>query len=178
MQKRSSSIVLLLVAFLFSSWSNVIAAGSCPRYLSNRDCCVKHVASQPKQVENKSCRHETAAIEMADMQMETDASSDSKSDSITHSSQVQPTFESSTDQVAFDLPFEQCAHCWSHSQPTSGSVSTVAVDPSKRLFGIDSPSADLTFSSPSAFPIFITPSEHGPPGTALPRHILINVFRI
>jgi hypothetical protein len=118
------------------------------------------------------------AMEMDDMQMETDDSSGSKSDSITQSSPAQSIFKSSVDQVAFDLPTEQCAHCWTHSQPTSGSMTIVAGDPAKRSVEIDSPPAALTLTSLSAFPIFIAPSEHGPPGIALPRHVLINVFRI
>jgi hypothetical protein len=179
MRKRSFSIGILIIAFLMSAWGNVIAAASCPRFALNRSCSIEHKAHQPTQVENAStCHHEMVGMEMNDMEMEADASSYSKSDSTTQSSHVQPRFESSSNQVAFDLPIEQCPHCWSHSQPTSGSASTVAVDRSKQLVETDSPPADLVFASLSAFPILITPSEHGPPGIALPRHVLINVFRI
>jgi hypothetical protein len=179
MRKRSFSVGILIIAFLMSAWGNVIAAAFCPRFALNHSCTNEHKAHQPKQVENaSSCHHEMAGMEMNDMEMEHDASSYSKSDSSTQSSHVQSRFESSSDQVAFDLPIEQCPHCWSHSQPTAGSVSTAAVDPSKQLVETDSPPANLIFASLSVFPILITPSEHGPPGIALPRHVLINVFRI
>jgi hypothetical protein len=179
--KRSLSIIGVLVALLLNSWSNVIAAAFCPRYSSNRDCCVKQLASKPEQVENQSCHHEMgdmAGMEMDDMKMETETSSDSNSDASAQISQAQITSESPGDQVALDFPIEQCPHCWSHSQPTSGSMSVVAGDPAKRLIETDEAPAALNSDWFSAFPILITPSEHGPPGLALPRHVLINVFRI
>ena len=178
-QKRSVFTTLLLLTFLAGAWGNVIAAAFCPRYASNRSCSIKHIVHQPKQVDSpSSCHHEMAGMEMDGMQMETEAASDSQTDSTAQTSEAQLTSDSSSDQVALDLPIEQCPHCWSHSQPTSGSVTTVAVDPSKRLVETDSPPAALSFVSLSAVQIFIIPSEHGPPGTALSRHVLINVFRI
>ncbi len=179
MQKRSSSIVLLVVAFLFSAWGNVLAATFCPRYLSNRNCCAKHVVSQPKQVESQSsCHHEMADMEMGDMEKETETSSDFKTDTSAQNSSVELTSESSGEQVAFDLPIEPCAHCMSHSQPTSGTVSVVAIDPSKRLVESNSLPANFAVDLTSPFADLIIPSEHGPPGASPPRHIIINVFRI
>lgn len=171
----------VLVALLLSSWSNVIAAAFCPRYFSNRDCCVKQPSLKPGPVDTHlSCHHEMPdmpGMQMDDTPMETDDTRDSKSDYI-NQALPQSTFESSTDQVAFDLPIEQCAHCWSHSQPTSGSVTVAGADLAKRLVETDSPSGSLSVTSLSTFPMFIAPSEHGPPGISLPRHVLINVFRI
>lgn len=177
MQKRFFSIPILILAFVLSAWGNVIAAAFCPRYASNRDCCVKPVASQPRQVEKSSCHHEMAGMEMDDMQMETEAFSDSTTDSNAQASPAALTAKSSSDQVALDLPIERCAHCWSHSQPTSGTASVVPVDPSRQLVE-NSPPANSRFALRSVSPISITPSEHSPPGIALPRHVLINVFRI
>ena len=179
MQKRSLSIVLLVVAFLFSAWGNVLAATFCPRYLANRHCCVKHVVSQPKQVESQSsCHPEMAGMEMGNLEKETETSSDFKADNSAQSSETKLKFESSSEQVALDLPIEQCAHCWSHSQPTSGTSFIAAVDPSRRLVETNSSPAELAVVSHSVSPISITPTEHGPPGVSLPRQVLINVFRI
>ncbi|HKP39329.1 MAG TPA: hypothetical protein VJT71_20900 [Pyrinomonadaceae bacterium] len=117
-------------------------------------------------------------MEMGDMEMGTEVSPDSKNDSNAQPLQVALTPESSSDQVALDLPVEQCAHCWTHSQPTSSTVSVAAVDPSKQMVDTNPPSADFAVALPSTFPISITPSEHSPPGISLPRHVLISVFRI
>jgi hypothetical protein len=184
MRKRSVSILLLVVALLLSAWGNVIAAAFCPRYAFNLECCLKHSAARAKKVEHKSsCQHEMTDMEMDDMrmdnmQMERKDPSESAADSIVENSPIEFTAENSSDQLAFDLPMEACAHCWSHSQPTSGAVASVAVDPSKRLVETDAPPANLAVALPSGFPATITPPEHGPPGNSFRRHVLISVFRI
>ncbi len=178
MQKRHLSIIILVVTLLLSTWGNVIAAGFCPRFALNRDCCFKHVNYQPKQVAHQpSCHKEMGDSDMGDMQME--AAPASEPDADAEASPMELTSEVTVDKVAVDLPIETCPHCLSHSQPASGAVSSaLAVDPAKRLVDTDSPPADFAVASPSASPISITPSEHGPPGISLPRHVLINVFRI
>src|SRR6266851_2962770 len=41
-----------------------------PKYRIARDCCLKHIAQQPKQVKHESsCRHEMAGMEMGEMQI-------------------------------------------------------------------------------------------------------------
>lgn len=181
LSRRSLSTISLLIPLLLSSWSNVIAAAFCPRYLSNRDCRITHLASLPKQVRaQQSCHHEMAdmvGMEMDDMQMGADTSSDSQS-APTQWLPAQSTLNSSTDQVVFDLPLEECAHCWSHSQPRSGGIAIVAVDPSRQVLETEMAPAASGFLPTFAFHTFIAPSEHGPPGTALRRHILISLFRI
>jgi hypothetical protein len=182
MRKRSFSLTLLVFAFLFSSWSNVIAAAFCPRYSSSRDCHIQQ--RQTKQVEQKSsCQHEMADMEVGDMQMddtnmESEAASETSDNSIPKSPPVQIATDSSSEQLAIDFPTEPCGHCWMHSQPSSGTAAIVAVDPSRRLVETNAPPANylVVLRSPSAVPIL--PLEHGPPGTSFPRHVLINVFRI
>ena len=169
----------LVVALLFSAWGNVIAAAFCPGYASNRNCCVKQTVSAPKQVEHpSSCHAEMAGMEMDGIPTETETSADSGTDPGVQNSQATLTSESSIDQVAFDLPIEECPHCWSHSQPTSGAASVVTVEASKRLIETNLPTADFAVAPPPAFSIFVSFSGHGPPGISLPRHVLINVFRI
>jgi hypothetical protein len=182
MQKRSFSITLLVVAFLFSSWSNVIAAAFCPRYSSSRNCHVQQ--RQIKQVEHKStCQHEMADAEMGDMEMddmkmETEAASETPDNSVRENPPVQMTTESSAEQIAIDFPIEPCGHCWMHSQPSSGTATIVAVDPLRRLVDTNAPPASFVVALPSAFAVPIVPLEHGPPGNSFPRHVLISVFRI
>ena len=172
MDRRPLLIVPLIIAFLLSAWSNVIGASFCPRYGSNRLCSSKYVVAKPKADDHQlSCHHKMAGMD--DMRMETGTSSDSTS---VQTSGAELSF--SRDLVALDLPIEQCPHCWSHSQPTSGSASLVTTDSSKQSVVTNLPLAHLSFASPSTSLNSITPSEHGPPGNSFPRHVLIGVFRI
>ena len=182
MQKRSFSIILLVVAFLLSSWSNVLGAAFCPRYTSSRNCHVQQ--RQIKQVEHRSsCQHEMADMEMGDMQiddanLESEAVSETSDRPIAETPPGQIATDFSSALLAIDFPTEPCGHCWTHSQPSSGTATIVAVDPSRRLFERNAPQANylVVLRSPSAVPIL--PLEHGPPGSSFPRHVLINVFRI
>jgi hypothetical protein len=165
------------MALLFSAWGNVIAASLCPRFMLNHDCCLKHETQPSKQAKHESsCHHEMAGVEMDDMQMETEA--DSAPDTSTQNSPVQLASESSSDEGALDLPIEQCACCLSHSQTTSGTVSVVAIDPSKRLVQTNSLPANFAIDLTAGLADLIVPSEHSPPSPSSPRHVIINVFRI
>src|SRR5258705_3042566 len=182
MRMRSFSITLLVVAFLFSSWSNVIAAAFCPRYSSSRNCHMQQ--RQAKQVEPKSsCQHEMDGMEMGDMKIDdtnmgSEAASETADNPIPEKPPVQIATESFSEQVAIAFPTEPCGHCWMHSQPSSRTTVVVAVDPSKRLVETNAVPADLVVALPSTFAVPIIPLEHGPPGSSFPRHVLINVFRI
>ena len=182
MRKRSVLIFLLLVAFLLSAWGNMIAAAFCPRYMS-LNSCIKHQSRQTKQVEHKSCHHEMADMEMDDMkmddmQMENDSASKADVESVAAAEPTLVVAESSIEQAAFDLPIEPCGHCWMHSQPSSGSGTLAAVNPSPRPVEALAPPSDITIDLGFPNPTAIEPLEHSPPGNSFPRHILINVFRI
>jgi hypothetical protein len=184
MRKRSFSIILLVGAFLFSAWSNVIAAAFCPRYLSSRNCHVQQQPRQAKQVEHRpACQHAMPDMEMGDMQMddtemESEAASESTDNSIAEKPPMPVATESSTEQLILNFPTEPCGHCWMHSQPASGTATLVAVDPSKRLVETNAPPSDFVVALPSAFTVPIIPLEHGPPGNSFRRYVLISVFRI
>ena len=173
-RKRFVSIVFVVVALLFSAWGNVIAAAFCPRFSLNRDCCLDHVTHQTNQAKpESSCHHEMGGMEMGDLQdMQMEAAPNLQN------SHVQPTSESSSEDIAVDQPIEACTHCVSHSQTTSGAVSFVGLDPSKGLVETDSPPASTSIRWTLAFTNVIVPSEHGPPAPSSPRHLIINVFRI
>jgi hypothetical protein len=177
MSKRSLSIFFVVVALLFSAWGNVIAAAFCPRFALNRDCCLKGGVRQAKPAEDSSsCHHEMAGMKMDDMQMEPEAAP--ASDTTVQDPHAQLMSETSSDAVVLDLPLEPCAHCLSHSQTTSGSVSIVAIDPSKRVGDTNSLPANFAIGVTGAFADLIVPTEHGPPGPSSPRHVMISVFRI
>ncbi len=179
MRKRSFSTAILIIVFLVSAWGNVIAAAFCPWFASDRACSIKHVAHQSKQVKHQlSCHEDMAGMKMGYMQMEMDDPSDSESRASAQDSQIKFISEAPGDEVAFDLPIQSCPHCLRHSQPTSGSISVIAGDPSRRLVETAAPPAEFALASLSAFHSTIMPSEHGPPGRSLPHHVLLNVFRI
>jgi hypothetical protein len=183
MRRRSLATFLLVGAFLLGAWGNVIAAAFCPRYRMNRDCCLKQAAQRSKQVEHQSsCHHEMAGVEMDDtemgrMQMENETPSASAAAPLAKDLPVL-TPESSGEQGAFDLPIEACTHCLTHSQTASGTATVITVDPSKRLIETNAPPASFEAPLSAAFSISITPLEHGPPDESLPRHVLVNIFRI
>ena len=121
---------------------------------------------------------EMGDMQMDDTNMESEAASQTSVNSISESSPVQIATASSSAQVAIDFPTEPCGHCWMHSQPSSGTATSVAVDPARRLVETNAPPTNFVLALPSTFTVPIMPLEHGPPGNSFPRHVLINVFRI
>ena len=121
---------------------------------------------------------EMGDMQMDDTNMEGEAASQTSVNSISESSPVQIATDSSPAQLAIDFPTEPCGHCWMHSQPSSGTATSVAVDPARRLVETSVPPTNSEVAVPSAFAVPILPLEHGPPGNLFPRHILISVFRI
>ena len=184
MSKRGLLIFLLTFAFLLSAWGNVIAVAFCPRYLSNCAFSIRPSSQETRQVDrNASCHHEMAEMEMSDGQMdETEMQSEADvktlNNSVADAPPIQVETETSTQRIVIDRPAETCGHCWMHSQPASGAATLVAVDPATRLIDTDAPPAECAVTLAHDLTVSIAPQEHGPPGNFLPRHVLINVFRI
>jgi hypothetical protein len=160
---RRLSTILLLTAFVLSAWSNVIAASFCPRY-SIGDFSIKQTVEQNSSVKSEPCHHEMAQMNM-----------DGEAEITTNASTADTPNPAPT---VLELPSEPCGHCWMHSQPSSGNGTVVAQGPLSQSVGADAPPGDAVSAVPLTFIIPITPVEHGPPGNSLPRHVLINVFRI
>ena len=184
MSKRGLLVVLLTFAFLVSAWGNVIAAAFCPRYLINCALSLRPTSQGTRQVDRKaSCHHEMAEMEMSDMQTdETEMQGEDDvatlNESIADTPSIQVETEISTQPIVIDRPAETCGHCWMHSQPASGAATLVGVHPVTRLIDTNAPPAACAVTIANDFTGSISPQEHGPPGNALPRHVLINVFRI
>ena len=170
MSRRSFPIFLLTVTLLLSSWSNVIAASFCPHY-SARDLFVKQRVEQNNPVESEPCHHEMAPMSMDGESMEIERDSESESQYAT-ANKLNPA------TAVVELPGEPCGHCWMHSQPSSGNGTAAVQGSSPQSVEADAPPADAVIALPLTFIMRITPCEHGPPGNSLPRHVLINVFRI
>jgi hypothetical protein len=175
MSRRSFAIFLLTAAFLLSAWSNVIAASFCPRYSAGHFSVTQTAKKSP--VKPEPCHHELTQIDM-DMDggaMGMDSGSLSDSEISTNAPTADTPIRSSS---VLELPGEPCGHCWMHSQPATANGTVVAQNPTSQSVQTDAPAADAAIAAGSTFIIPITPVEHGPPGDALPRHVLINVFRI
>ena len=84
--------------------------------------------------------------------------------------------EHTSDSSFLRAPGEEC--CLRYSQPSSVTTTMATVDPVRQLIEADAPLINSAISLTPAFSIPIDPSEHGPPGTLAPRHLLISVFRI
>ena len=116
-------------------------------------------------------------MDMGDMQMDDEVAAEPVS-SDRENPMIGIAAESPVEQSALDVPTEPCAHCWMHSQPSSGTGTLAAVNPSPRSVEAIAPPAQMTVALGFPNPIATEPLEHGPPGHSSPRYILINVFRI
>ena len=169
-------MTFVLGALLLSAWGNVIAAGFCPRFALHRHCCPKPAPQPKKQVKHESsCHHEMADMKMDDMQMD---EPEAESGTNAQDSQLEPASASLIGNLVLDLPTESCRHCVIHSQPASGTISVLTIDPARRLVETDTLPANFASNLPGAFVDMILPPEHGPPRASAPRHLLINIFRI
>ena len=179
MQRRRILIILLLVAFLFSAWSNVIAAAFCPSYLS-RNCYLKKETRSTKRVDSTSCHLEMPDMYIGDMKMG-EEQVDELTDEMPSKLAPEPTVLTGDSVIArteLESSNEPCGHCSRHNQPPAGSVTLTAINLSPQWAGIEGLTANFEIGLPAAVALPITPLEHGPPGNSFPRHILINVFRI
>lgn len=116
-------------------------------------------------------------MNMDDMQMEEESPAQNELSDFPQSLKSEIATDWS-DQVVLNLPNEPCGHCWMHSQPSSGTGTLGAVEPSPRSVEAIAPATGTTITLPVPDPITVERLEHSPPGTASPRHVLISVFRI
>ena len=181
MPKRTAAIVLLVVSLLVSAWGNVIAAVFCPRFGITHDSYFTQVFHKPMDVESMHVEQESSCHrEMADM------NSDSMDNMLIENSESSESAESTTSLLlpagasVADKPPQKCAHCWMHSQAASGSSTLGTIDPSMGLMETKAAPTNLILASPPSdfHTLTIAQLEHGPPGNAFPRHLLLNVFRI
>lgn len=152
MSKRLISTTLLSFALLFAQGGNLLIAALCPHLRTGTMRC-----DAPAQEPAMDHHH------MSEMQMDQD-------------SEELPL---DSDAPALGRPTGNCTHCAVHSRTTSGVFSVRLVEAAKRTMSLAVP---LVFRGP--VPAMSQPQEllaarsHGPPGSTIPRHILIDVFRI
>jgi len=189
-----SSLALLLV---MSSVGQVFAAAFCPR-ASGHECCftqkVSNTHSSSSNHENMAAHHvHMDGMSMDDMSRDDMTTPDASMCHATISDTTRgaaiadmpkpvntPVPNPETVANRFDQPFQTCAHCVSHSAPANAPVSFVTAS------GQSGKDVGLVLLPVSRFdvrpPITIAQvgltREHAPPGTSVPRNILISVFLI
>jgi len=188
------SLALLLVT---SSVGQVFAAAFCPR-ASGHECCFAQTVSN---THGSSSNHEKIAahhvhldgMSMDDMSMDDMATPDASMDHVAMSEMTmgaaiadiskpvyQPVPNRDSGANKFDQPLEACGHCVSHSGVANPPVSFVrgSGQSEKDVASVLSPVSRFLVRPPLTIAQFGLPREHAPPGTSVPRNILISVFLI
>ena len=153
MHKRVLAITLVATALLFSQGGSFLVAALCPHKQSGVESCTSQSA-EPK-MSHEDMGH------MGHQQME-------------HEPDAQPNTD-----TAFEQPIDLCPHCAIHSGAAPNIASLREKEVAKRSFNLSTPLHAPKVVPVSASAVSVPNSRaHGPPGNSMPRHILINSFRI
>ena len=160
MHKRLAATAVLGIALLFTQGANVLVAALCPHLRSPAEPCVSQTPEP-----------DTSHEHMDHMEMDS-----SEGESV--SAEPSDSGEES-DRVALSQPVRPCPHCAMHSRSSSNPASFREIETAKRANDLNIPLAvaPVIHENESAASIF-TVRAHSPPGSELPRHVLINVYRI
>ena len=162
MHKRFLATTVLAIALLLSQGGNFLLGALCPHLRSGMASCKTQLAEPPISHEDMGHMGHMEMGHKGHMEME-------------HKTAPNPD----TDAVALGQPIGPCPHCAVHSRTTPNTASLRETEAAKRSADLNIP---LHFSRVA--PVNVTPvavlttRAHGPPGEAIPRHILINTFRI
>jgi len=150
MHKRFLATTALATALLFSQGGNFLIAALCPHLQSGTASC------EPELTE-PTMSHE----DMGHKGME-------------HESAPNPA----PDAFALSQPIDPCSHCALHSRTTS-TAALRETEAAKRSVDLSIPLHFSRVAAVTTSPVAVLTSRaHGPPGEAIPRHLLINIFRI
>ena len=163
MHKRLAATTVLGVALLFSQGANVLVAALCPHLRSPAEPCI----TQAPKTDSDHQHHQ----HMNHQEMD---SSEGKSVSAEPSASGE-----GSEGVALSQPVGTCPHCSMHSRTSSNPASFREIETAKRESDLSIPllAQSIVFEHVSSVPNHVS-MAHGPPGSELPRHVLINVFRI
>ena len=189
-----SSLALLLV---MSSVGQVFAAAFCPR-ASGHECCFAQTVSN---THSSSSNHEKPAahhvhmdgMSMDDMSMDDTTTPDASMHHVAMSDMTmgaaiadisKPVYQPVPNRVSgankFAQPSEACGHCVSHSGGANAPVSFVRVSgqSGKDVASVLSPVSRFLVRPPLTIAQVGLPGEHAPPGTSVPKNVLISIFLI
>lgn len=159
MHKRLAATTVLGVTLLFSQGANVLVAALCPHLGS---------PSQP-------CITQAPKTDSDHQHMDHTKMDSSEGESV--SAEPSASGESSG-RIALSQPVGACPHCSMHSRTSSNPASFREIETAKRASDLDIPLVEaIVFEQEPAVANLVT-RAHGPPGSEIPRHVLINIFRI
>ncbi len=162
MPKQFLVNIVLASALLFSQGGSFLIAALCPHLQSESVSC-------EAQVSTPTMSHEQMAHEaMGHGAMHHGDSSEPESPATTNLGKI----------ALSQLP-EACSHCTIHSGTTPTGATLRFADTVKRSFDLNIPPAASPVEPVVATSVAVLSSRaHGPPGETVPRHLLINIFRL
>lgn len=171
-----TGLALLLAV---GSLGHVFAAAFCPRS-PGHECCAAKTSNQ--KLDSSSCHHDMTAqaLPMDDMSMDGMAMQNTSVETSNLSPQpvVDARVPANMPANVLEQPDQFCAHCWSHSGASNAPTSLVTVPDESRKAVDSAPLPVSSFRSLTPARQNGSPREHAPPGTCVPRRILISVFLI
>lgn len=156
MIKRLVSTTFLSFALLFGQGGILLIAALCPHLQSGKASCETQGSTAPMTHEEMGHR---GHLEM-------------KEDSA-----LQPAAESDS----LGQPLGTCSHCAVHSRTVPNPASLRQTEAPKRSVDLSVPIHSSKVAPIAPRPVAaLTSRAHGPPGegAGIPRHILVNIFRI
>jgi hypothetical protein len=154
MHKRFLAISGLTASLLFTQGGYFLVAAFCPHLRSGMASCETVRAEPPMSHEDMG--------HMGHMEM-----------------QHEPASQPNPDALALGQPTGPCSHCAVHSRRIPTTVSLRETEGVKRSGDLNIPLNSSRVAPVSVSPVAVLTSRaHGPPGEAIPRHVLINIFRI
>lgn len=154
MYKRLLATTVLAVSLLFSQGGNLLIAALCPHLRSGMAACEPQ-GSAPL-MSHQDMGH------MGHMQMESE-----------------PASEPNGNTFVLHQPTGPCSHCAVHSRTTPNAVSLRDTEVAKRSIDLSIPLHSSRVGRVAVSNVAVLTSRaHGPPGEAVSRHVLINIFRI
>lgn len=160
MHKRLTATAVLGIALLFSQEANVLVAALCPHLRSPAEPCITQASN------TNSDREHVDHTEMDSSEAESVSAEPSDSGE-------------RSEGVSLRQPVASCPHCAMHSglSPNPASFREIETANPTSDLNIALSVEPIVFQHGSAVPDLVS-TAHGPPGSNLPRHVLINVFRI
>jgi len=115
---------------------------------------------------------------MADMDMESNASPQPNLHDLLNSDFINVEQSENVSDEFFTQTIDPCPHCIMHSQSLANSpLRSVALNtPTYESTAVDS--SDIVMMPLPAVLSFVEVHDHGPPGSSVPRYVLVAAFRI
>ncbi len=160
MKTRFAATTAIGITLLFSQGASVFIAALCPHLRTPAEACVTQTVTPTAPNEHISHMH-----------MDSTPSKEAPSD-LTKSEEASP-------EVSLGPPLGSCSHCAMHSRSNTNPVSFRETETAKRAGELKiALSVERVIFEPESLVAICASRAHGPPGSELPRHVLINVFRI